>query len=192
MLLRSFGPLAVALALAACSQSQGRQVVTNGAVGAAEAAGYPARMALTGLEQAPEAAPQQPQGGAWLAVPGGLAFGVPGQTPLLSLVCSRDPSGPAVVRLVRVTRAEAGAQALLALIGKGRFARLPLNALIAGEAGTWEGRLLADDPRLDVLKGRSEIEATLPGGGTLMLPASTEPGRMLADCRASDGNAAPA
>lgn len=191
-MLRPFGLFTLALALAACSQSQGRQLVANPAVGPADAAAYPARLSLSGAELPAEMAPPQSQGGAWVAVPGGLAFSVTGQTPLLSLLCSRDSTGTALVRLVRVTRADEGAQALMALIGNGRIARLPVDARMGGEAGIWEGMMPAADPRLDVLTGSHEIEVTLPGGGTLMLPASGEPGQLLAACRASDRSKASA
>lgn len=172
---------AAALALAACSQSQG-QVVAGPAAGD----GYPARLALGGAEQPPELAPLQPDGAQWQPAAGRLVFGIPGQAPLLSVGCERDPTGAALVRLVRITRAEAGARALVALIGNGRIARLPLNALASGEAGRWEGVIRAADPRLDVLKGGNALEVTLPGGGTLKLPASAEPRRLLDACRAGD------
>ena len=148
--------------------------------------GYPARLALAGAEQPMEAAPLQPEGGQWLAAGDRLSFGVPGQAPLLTLTCERDPSGASLIRLVRTTRAESGAKALLALIGNGRIARLPVNATTGGETGRWEGILLAADPRLDVLKGINSVEATLPGGGTLMLKSSGEPRRLLEACRARD------
>lgn len=186
MSLRSLVPLGSAivlgLAVAACSQSQGRQVVANS--GAAE--GYPARLALAGLALPADAAPEQPQGGAWQVAADRLSFGVPGQQPLLSMSCQHDASGAAALRIVRVTRAEEGAKALFALIGNGRIARLSLNVIQPGETGQWEGVIPAADARLDVLRGSNSIEATLPGGGTLKLPASGNPGRLLAACRASD------
>ncbi|WP_298197145.1 hypothetical protein [Novosphingobium sp.] len=173
--------LTLALALAACSQSQGQVVASSG-----PADGYPARLNLVGAEQPQEAAPRQPEGAQWLAAGERLSFGVPGQAPLLTLTCERDPSGASLIRLVRTTRAESGAKALLALIGNGRIARLPVNAMADGEAGRWEGLVPAVDPRLDVLKGINSVEATLPGGGTLQLKSSSEPRRLLEVCRARD------
>lgn len=180
--LRSLAPLTIALALAACSQSQGRQVMAN----PGPAAGYPARLALTAGAVSSGWAPAQPDGGQWQAAADRLVFGVPGQAPLLSLACEPGPAGTTRLRIERTTRAEAGAKALVALIGNGRIARLPLNALSDGEAGRWEGVVRARDARLDVLKGGNSIEATLPGGGTLKLPASLEPRRLLEACRARD------
>lgn len=177
--------IAAALPLAACSQSQGRQIEP----GTDGGAGYPARLALGSVTLPSDTAPLQPEGAAWQAdTPDRIAFGLPGQQPLLAIACTRDGAGVAAIRILRATRAEEGAKALFALVGNGRIARLSLDARQPGEAGQWEGVIPADDPRLDVLRGSNSIEATLPGGGTLKLPASGAPGRLLAECRA--GNSA--
>jgi len=115
---------------------------------------------------------------------------VNGQPALLSLACTHDAAGAASLALTRHTRADAGAKALLALIGNGRIARLPLDVVTPGEAGEWRGSIPAADGRLDVLRGGNRIEGTLPGGGSLLMPASGEPGRLLEECRASDRAAA--
>lgn len=191
--IRSFACLSLVIAaaatLGACSQSQGRQIVSGSDAGA----GYPARMALGTLASPADTAPVQPDGAAWQALaPDQVTFGLPGQRPLLVLSCIRNGAGLATIRILRATRAEEGAKALFALIGNGRISRLSLDARQPGEAGQWEGVVPASDPRLDVLRGGNGIEATLPGGGTLKLPASREPGRLLAACRAGDGAAHPA
>lgn len=174
--------LALSLGLAACTPTQSRQVVENEPSGA----GYPARLPLSGISLPMDTAPVQPEGGEWRVAGQSLHFGVPGQADLFSVSCSRAPDGSAILAFARTTRAEEGAKALFALIGNGRIARLPLDAVRSGESGLWQGSLPAADPRLDVLKGGNRIEATLPGGGTLMLPASSEPGRLLTACRAND------
>lgn len=176
--------LAAAIALAGCSQSQGRQLVE----GTDGRPGQPLRLALGELPAPADSAPIQPEGAAWQAAsPDQVAFGLPGQPPLLALSCTHDGAGVASIRILRATRAEEGAKALFALVGNGRISRLSLDARQPGEAGQWEGVIPAADPRLDVLRGGNSIEATLPGGGTLKLPASSEPGRLLAQCRAGDG-----
>lgn len=180
--------LALSVALGSCSQSQSRQVVDNLSADAV----YPARLPLTQISLPVDAAPEQPEGGEWRLAAGKLSFGVPGQQDLFALACDHTPDGAASIRVMRVTRAEAEAKALFALIGNGRIARLPLDVQRAGESGEWRGVIPAADPRLDVLKGGNRIEATLPGGGTLKLPASGEPGRLLAACRASDRSPASA
>jgi len=174
--------LLLPLALAACAQTQSRQVVENEPAGA----GYPARLQLTGISLALDAAPAQPDGAAWRLDGNTLHFGVAGGADLFAVGCDHAPDGSALLRLTRKTRAEAGAKALFALIGNGRIARLPLDAVHGGENGEWQGLIRAGDARLDVLKGGNRIEATLPGGGTLKLPASSALGQVVAACRASD------
>jgi len=174
-------PLSLAaISLAACSQSQSRQVVDNGAL----SGGYPTRLALANVSLPLEEAPAQPEGGVWSADAAGVHFAVPGQPDLMTLTCARRADGSAQLTLSRTTRAADGAKAMLALIGNGRIARLPVDVVRAGETGEWRGALSSADPRLDVLKGGNRIEATLPGGGTLLMPASGEPGRLLTACRA--------
>lgn len=183
---RSWSLVLLSLALSACSQSQSRQVVDNAPEG-----GYPARMVLGNISLPMDSAPAQPKGGVWQAAGTILHFGVPGQADLLALRCVQANAGSAAaIEIVRHTRAEDGAKALFALIGNGRVSRLPVNSVRGGESGEWRGALAVDDARLDVLKGGNRIEATLPGGGTLLLPASGEPGRLLASCRAAAGSAA--
>jgi hypothetical protein len=167
----------MALGLAACSQSESKQVVENGS--------YPARMPLAAVSLPVEAAPQQPEGARWEASGNGVRFGVPGANALLALSCEHDRNGGALLQITREVRAESGAKALFALIGNGRIARLPLDAVRAGQNGEWKGQIAAADPRLEVLRGGNRIEATLPGGGSLKLPASNEPRQLLDSCRAS-------
>jgi hypothetical protein len=136
-----------------------------------------------------DTAPVQPQGGSWQAAAADrVSFGLPGQPGLLTLRCIPASAGrSAAIEVTRQTRSEEGAKALLALIGNGRVSRLPVDSVRGGENGEWRGALSLDDARLDVLKGGNRIEATLPGGGTLLLPASSEPGRLLSACRAAAG-----
>lgn len=182
--------VAVALPLGACSQSQSRQVVGNDALGdalgGAAAGAYPARLPLANISLPMEEAPLQPLDAAWRSDGAGVHFGVTGQPDLLGIACTHGADGTAALRLTRTTRAQDGAKALFALIGNGRITRLPMDAVRAGEPGEWQTTIPAADERLDVLKGGNRIEGTLPGGGTLLMPASSEPGRLLDECRASD------
>lgn len=152
--------------------------------------GYPARLALTEAALPAQVAPPQPEGAQWTRTGESLAFAVPGQPALFALACTHDAAGAASLQITRHTRAEEGAKALFALIGNGRIARLPLDVSAPGEAGEWRGTLPAADQRLDVLKGGNRLEATLPGGGTLLIPASNEPAHLLEECRATDRAAA--
>ena len=184
-------PFVLPMILAACTPSQSREVAAIENPGAG-GAGYPARLQLSGMELSADVAPVQPEGAAWRSDANGLHFAVPGKADLLAISCSHAPDGTAQIKLVRGTRAEDGAKALFAVIGNGRIARLPLDAVRAGEDGEWQGLIPAADRQLDVFKGGNRLEATLPGGGLLKLPASSELGRVLEACRASDRGPDPA
>ncbi|MEP7223109.1 MAG: hypothetical protein ABI673_10655 [Novosphingobium sp.] len=171
---------AAPLALAACTESRGQQVDPA----EANTAVYPARMVMPTAPLPDEAPPRQPDDAAWQADQGAVRFGVPGGETLLTLTCERDRAGTAWLRIARHVRAEKGAQALFALEGNGRMARLPLNVVRGGPDGEWQGLVPAKAARLDVLRGGNRIAATLPGGGTLLMPASNEPGKLLEACRA--------
>lgn len=186
-MIKAWSLFPLVLVLAACTQTQSREVVNNDA----GAAGYPARLPLADISLAVEQAPVQPEGAAWSSPNGEARFGVPGGAELLAISCDHAPNGAAFVKITRNTRAEQGAKALFAVIGNGRIARLPLDAVRGGDAGEWRGLIPAADPRLDVLKGGNRLEGTLPGGGTLRMTASSAPGRILAACRASDRSPEP-
>jgi hypothetical protein len=169
-----------ALVLGACSVSHSQQIPQA----QADTAVYPARMVMP-LGPLPEdLPPRQPDGAVWQADSSAVRFGVSGGAPLLTLSCEHDRSGAAWLRIARHVRAEKGAQALFALEGNGRMSRLPLNVVRGGADGEWQGRVPAKATKLDVLRGGNRIAATLPGGGTLLLPASSEPGRLVDACRA--------
>ncbi|MEP6868256.1 MAG: hypothetical protein ABJA20_07055, partial [Novosphingobium sp.] len=145
---------------------------------------YPARMVMPLGPLPEELPPRQPEDAVWQADQGAVQFGVPGAAKLLTLSCEHDRSGAAWVRIARHVRAEKGAQALFALEGNGHMTRLPLNVVRGGADGEWQGLVPAKAAKLDVLRGGNRIAATLPGGGTLLLPASSEPGRLVDACRA--------
>jgi hypothetical protein len=176
--------LAACAALAACTRGETRQVMENEGAPAVAGGGYSQQIQFSG--PLPDAgAPVQPDNAAWRLAGSSLRFSADSGD-LFAVECTHAADGTALLRLSRMTRAEPGAKALFALIGNGRISRLPMDVTRAGESGEWQGLVPAGDPRLDVLKGGNRIEATLPGGGTLKLPASSEPGRVLAACRASD------
>ncbi len=164
-------------ALGACGQSRASQVVDA-------AAAYPARLPIEAGALVADAAPVQPADAAWSGTDGSASFAAPTGAPLLSVTCEHGEAGTAWVRIARHVRGEAGAKALFAMQGNGRIARIKLNVVRSGPDGEWQGLLHADDERLDVLKGGNRIEATLPGGGTLLMPASAAPGALIAACRA--------
>ncbi len=111
-----------------------------------------------------------------------LLYGVPGEHPLFAIECVSDGSEP-MLGYTRFAQADAEAKAILALIGNGHVSRLKIDAAQVGDAWRWEGAVEVNDRRLDVLTGRREIEATVPGAGSLILNASALPGELVERCR---------
>ena len=165
------------LTLAACSPSGEQSQAPDNAI----------RMPLP-TEPAPlEAPPAQPEGAVWSSLSNGsVAFGLPGQPPLLEVACTHAADGTAMVRYTRRTRAEAGAKALLAIEGNRHVARVPLDVVKPGDPGEWQGAMPAKLETAGAIKGGLEMTATLPGGGALKLPPYSGAGALLDSCRASD------
>ncbi len=164
------------LTLAACSPSGDQQQSPNNAI----------RVPLP-TEPAPaEAPPVQPEGAAWSNLAdGSVAFGLTGQPPLLTISCVHSPDGTPRLHFTRRTRAEAGAQALLAIEGNGHVARVAMDVVRAGDPGEWQGAIDAARETAGAIKGGAPMVATLPGGGALKLPPGPDAGRLLDACRAS-------
>jgi hypothetical protein len=111
-----------------------------------------------------------------------LLYGKPGEHPLFAVECLSDGSEP-MLAYTRFANADPHAKAILALIGNGHVSRLNIDAAQIGDAWRWEGEIEAGDPRLDVLTGNREVEATVPGAGSLILNASALPGELVERCR---------
>jgi len=146
---------------------------------------YVERVALDrarGEQRAPIGSPQV-EGAIWAGGgPDRIVYGKPGQAPLLALECAGEGS----LRRLEITRfaaADPRAKALMALVGNGHVARLKINAEWTGTAWLWQGGYAPDDPRLEVLTGPREVEATVPGAGTLKLNPSPSPAQLIEHCR---------
>ena len=125
------------------------------------------------------------EGAAWSVTSDAQAieFGRPGALPLLTLACDLKKI-PVQFRIVRHVTAQPGEKALLPVIGNGTISRFKVDAALAGSEWRWEGSLPPSDPSLDVFTGPRELEATLPGGGTLLIEGSRIPGEFVNWCRA--------
>ena len=121
----------------------------------------------------------------WTVAGNGQAvdFGRPGETPMLTLACDLRKT-PAELRIVRHVTARPGQKALFPVIGNGTISRFMADATLAEGEWRWQAALPATDPMLDVFTGPREIEATLPGGGSLMIEGSRIPGEFVTWCRA--------
>ena len=126
----------------------------------------------------PMASPES-EGAAWaLGQSGRLLYGQPGEAPYFALGCE---DGALV--FTRFAAADPGAKAVLALIGNGHVERLWIDAeQEADDVWLWRGRVAADDPRLEVLTGPRQVEATVPGAGSLKLNPSNAPRDYIAEC----------
>lgn len=123
-----------------------------------------------------------------------LLYGIPGRPPLFALECRADAGAP-TLEYTRFAPADSHAKAILALIGNGHVSRLKIDALhvpgTGGGAWLWQGRELAADPAFEGLTGGRQVEATVPGAGSLILNPSQLPGDLVQRCRGLARSAEP-
>jgi hypothetical protein len=121
----------------------------------------------------------------WTVTADGQAidFGLAGEPAMMTLACDLRTT-PAQLRIVRHVVGRPGAKALFPVIGNGTISRFRLDAMLHEGEWRWEGALPASDPLLDVFTGPRELEATLPGGGSLQIAGSRIPGEFVNWCRA--------
>ena len=119
------------------------------------------------------------EGATWaMGQSGRLLYGQPGEAPYFSLGCEEG-----TLVYTRYVAADAGAKAVLALIGNGHVERLWIDAVEEDEdVWLWRGQVPADDPRLEVLTGPRQVEATVPGAGSLKLGPSRAPAEFITAC----------
>lgn len=171
-MLRAATLLTLAFALAACGQGDSEPVQ---------------RVALgeTGIPATTASPDPDTTLARWIVRESGQAldFALPGAPPLLSLECS--PTGnPPGLRIVRHHPAFPGDKALFPVVGNGTISRFKVDAVLEGGEWRWQGNFTAADPLFDVFTGPREMEATLPGGGTLLIGPSRLPGQFVEWCRA--------
>jgi hypothetical protein len=135
-----------------------------------------------GETRAPLASPDT-EDAAWTVSGSGqsIDFGTPGERPFLSLAC-RVKDDPPTVSVIRHAPARPGEKALFPVIGNGTVARFKADAVLRDNEWRWEATVPADDALLEVFTGRREIEATLPGAGSLMIGGSAIPGEFISWC----------
>lgn len=120
-----------------------------------------------------------------------LVYGIPGKPVLVAIECL-DPATPeARIRITRHAPADAGAGALLALIGNGRIGRFPVDATRVGGKTLWQGEAPALAPGWDALKPEREATVTVPGAGLVMLAPSPLPMQLVEACRGVPPEIAP-
>ena len=146
-------------------------------------------VARIGLEQrsgpsAPLQSPDTEEAG-WVASrePGRIIYGNPGEPPLLALACV-ESGDTAQIAYERIVAADPDAKAILALIGNSHVTRLFVDAEKTAEGWRWRGATPAEDPALEVLTGPRQVEATVPGAGSVILNPSSLPRELINQCRA--------
>ena len=164
--------LVISLSVAACDR--------------AEAPVDPQRVSLDearGGVREPLASPDT-ENARWTVAPNGqaVAFGNPGERPFVSLAC-RVKDDPPTIRVIRHGEARPGEKALFPVLGNGTISRFKADAALEDDEWRWQAVVPADDPLLEVFTGAREIEATLPGAGSVIIPGSRVPGEFIAWCR---------
>jgi len=132
------------------------------------------------------------RGARWQVSADGQAidFGQAGEQPLLTLAC-QVRGNPPQLRIIRHVAARPGEKALFPVLGTGN-SRFKVDATLHDGEWRWEGALPASDPLFDVFETTGKLEATLPGGGSLMIEGSRIPGEFVRWCRAGGKTAPPA
>jgi hypothetical protein len=88
--------------------------------------------------------------------------------------------------------ADPHAKAILALIGNGHVSRLKIDAAREGNRWLWRGSEPATSPNFEGLTGARQVEATVPGAGSLIFNPSQTPGALIDRCRSLAPPASPA
>jgi hypothetical protein len=155
-----------------------------------------ARVSLLGPTGAPSEPLPSPDvtGAVWASTanPLRLVYGVPGQPVLVALECLEPASPGARLRITRHAPADAGATALLALIGNGWIGRFPVEATTVGNRALWQGEVPAAAREWDALKPVREATVTVPGAGLVRLNPSPLPMALVSACRGPVSPALPA
>jgi hypothetical protein len=124
-------------------------------------------------------------GAGWELAPdnSSLRFANPAGEPLLSLSCYLPPDAAPRIRFVQYAPAPPGAQALFAMVGNLRVARVAMDARQQDKRWLWTGSEPADANKLEALMGTHEVIATMPGGGEIKLTGSPLPRQFIEQCR---------
>lgn len=126
------------------------------------------------------------KGAGWAPSPANprrLLYGKPGQPVLFALECDGNSANPMLI-YTRFAAADPHAKAILALVGNGHVSRLKIDATRDGSRWLWRGSEPAESRNFEGLTGGRQVEATVPGAGSLILNPSPLPGDLILLCRA--------
>ena len=125
------------------------------------------------------------QGAVWAVSPQDkdrLIYGVPGAPALVALTCLGDSVAPRL-RIARLSPADEGAGALMALVGNGHIGRIAVDALEVNGRRVWQGEALAIDTAFEPLAGPRSLTVTVPGAGMVTVNESEAAMQFLENCR---------
>ncbi|MHA7819521.1 MAG: hypothetical protein ACX930_07760 [Erythrobacter sp.] len=112
-----------------------------------------------------------------------LIYGIPGEAALLALECVDTQGALPSLRITRISPADEGAGALLALVGNGHIGRIAVDAREVGGRILWQGEAAAAETLWEPLAGARALGATVPGAGRVEINPSDLPGELIEDCR---------
>lgn len=147
---------------------------------------YVERIAIDDRREAPTIPVDTPdtEGAIWAdsAQAGRMLYGKPGEPAIFALGCE-TVDGSKVIHITRFIAVDPHAKALMALIGNGHTARLPVDSTWNGKVWLWEGVYDPANADLDALTGPRKVEATVPGAGSVVLNPSPRPAQLIDRCR---------
>lgn len=112
-----------------------------------------------------------------------LVYGVPGSPALLALTCVSERAAPRL-RITRISPADEGAGALLAMVGNGHIGRVAVDAVEERGRLIWRGEALAADTDWEPLAGPRSLTVTMPGAGMVTINENETAMQFLENCRA--------
>lgn len=189
-------PLLGSLVLLACEKQDpvddNAVAPSDELVGDASAKGLAAPANAATAEAVQQAALPAATGGlrwSYRAADRAALFGPPG-TPAFSIQCSKPGDSERRLLFVRYLTPTMGGNATLGFTGNGQAASVPIAAVINpdGRGGEWRASVPAGDNARDVAEtfaGPGSVNVSLTGLAPLVVPATAEPRRVLADCLGS-------
>jgi len=115
-----------------------------------------------------------------------IIYGIPGDPALLALECLEADSTLPKLQITRLSPADEGAGALLALVGNDHIGRIAIDAYDAGGGFFWRGKMDAAAVQWEALAGDGELTVTVPGAGMVVLNPNPLPGALIMACRTGE------
>ena len=118
--------------------------------------------------------------------PARIIYGIPGEEALLALECVNAVGELPTLQITRLSPADEGAGALLAIVGNEKAGRVPVDATEIGGRFMWRGGVDAVATEWEPLLGPEEQTVTVPGAGMVTLNPSPLLPLLIESCRAGE------